>query len=257
MAFLKFQAASPVALYVGAQEVVGIYYGAAQVWPLNPPLNAQVGTFALSGKAASLKVSRKLTAACGAFSLNGQAATLSRTRKLMADAGLFTLTGQVAEIIAGTPFLGEAGLFALTGQEAALKVSRKLVAQAGLFALTGQEANLVASSVAGYSFNMTAGVYGGFITGYYAGLAGSIDQEPLSEDFPLQVLATGLINGIAWPSDVISLVEGMTLWVDGVEYPFGSDWAYDPGEDLTSAYWDESFLPPSFVVDTTYFVEIK
>lgn len=259
MAFLKFQAASPVALYVGAQEVVGIYYGAAQVWPLNPPLNAQAGTFALSGKAASLKVSRKLTAAYGAFSLNGQAATLSRTRKLMAEVGLFALTGQDVNMLAGTPFLAEAALFAFTGQAASLKVSRNIVAEAGIFALSGQPADL---SVAGgdLSFNMTAGDYSSFLHGYSDGTAldafGSIDVEPLPGT-TLTVLssAPGIFGVVGFPGDETATLAGKTIWVDGVVYPFDDDWAYDSGNDSTTASWAAAV--PVFVVDQTYFIEIK
>lgn len=107
------------------------------------------------------------------------------------------------------------------------------------------------------SFNMTAGEFAGAIRGYFPGLGfGSINTEPFAgETLNLLISGSGS-NGIAFAGDLTAMLAGLTVWVDGVEYPFdGQDWAYDSGEDQTTGAWDVA--GPVFANTVTYFVEIK
>lgn len=106
-----------------------------------PVMAADVGTFTLTGEAASLKAGRKLTAAYGSFALAGQDVTLTYT-----SAGHYTLT-------AGT------GTFTLTGEDAGLRRALKLAAAYGTFTLSGQDVTL--TYVQHGAYTLTA-AYGSF-----------------------------------------------------------------------------------------------
>jgi hypothetical protein len=110
---------------------------------------------------------------------------------------------------------------------------------------------------AGLSFNMTAGDLAGIAQGYSNGSVvaafGSIDAEPIPGN-DLKLFIDGAGGGIAFDGDVMALVAGLTVWVDGVEYPFdGDDWATDG--DQTQGTWASS--APVFLDAVSYFVEIK
>jgi hypothetical protein len=114
-----------------------------------------------------------------------------------------------------------------------------------------------AATPAGYSFTMTA-EDGGPVIGYDIGVIGtfgSIDAEPIPGETLLN-LFSGFVNNIAFSGDLTSLLSGLTVWVDDVEYPFDlADWTYQSGGDVTDASWDEA--GPVFVDSNMYFVEIK
>lgn len=111
-----------------------------------------------------------------------------------------------------------------------------------------------------YSFNMTAGQAGGFVQGYESSGAfgspfGSIDAEPIP-DHALVFLLSGLSKSIAFSGDAVSLLSGLTVWVDGVEFPFdAADWNFNSGTGNTGGTWDD--VGPAFVDTQSYFVEIK
>jgi len=70
----------------------------------NYTLTAAVGSFALSGQAASLRAARVVTASVGTFALAGQPATLRAARKVTAAAGRFSLntSGEAVYTTPGT-----------------------------------------------------------------------------------------------------------------------------------------------------------
>lgn len=109
----------------------------------------------------------------------------------------------------------------------------------------------------GYSFTMTAGDYLGSAQGYSDGslfpVFGSINAEPIPSN-PLLALFTPTLKIISFDGDAETLLTGLSVWVDGVEYPFdGSDWEF--GGSDTYATWDAG--GPTFVDGVQYFVEIK
>lgn len=154
-------------------------------------LTASGGTYALTGTAAALKVSRKLVAAGGTYALTGAAATLKAGRKVVAESGSYVLTGASAGLVADRKLIAGSGSYALTGtdatltydpagatytlsadggsytltgQAATLKVGRVIVADVGTYALTG----VAASLRAGRALSAGSGAY--TLTGGDAGL---------------------------------------------------------------------------------------
>lgn len=262
---VKYQGGTPKKIYYGSDEVEAIFYGAAQLWPTHPNLEAVAASYALSGKVAALRRARKLIAAAGAIARSGQAANFVRARVLVAAKATIGLTGQAATLISGRPFLGEVGSFALSGQ-ADMRRSRTFPAAAGVFGLTGQAAALNYSG-GGYAFNVTAGTDGSNV-GYVASDYGSIDAEPVPAHaletcvyFPLPAVA------LSFSGDAVSLLAGKHLWVGGVDHGLpqdvgaGADWQYDSDGSLTGApavtfgHWLTGY--PTFVNGNSYFVEIK
>lgn len=132
-------------------------------------LSAAAGSFALSGKAATLRVGYKIAASAGSFALSGVAANLKRTYSLASSTGSFVLSGKNAGLIVGYRLTASAGSFSLTGQAASLRVARKLAAGAGSFALTGVDAGLVYVP-SGASYTLTASVGSFALTGQSASL---------------------------------------------------------------------------------------
>lgn len=121
-------------------------------------LIAQLGTFALTGKDATLSIVVKLEADAGSFYLSGQQASLKTTaatstasfsvtgnaisavQKIGADVGTFSLTAP--SIATETRLVTAAGSFALTGVNAGLFVFSGIRAQVASFALTGIDSTL-------------------------------------------------------------------------------------------------------------------
>lgn len=87
-----------------------------------------------------------LTSGLGTYSLSGQAATLRNARRLTSSAATYTLTGQTATLLRALKVAGAAGGFTLNGQNAGLQYSGSnplLNADLGGFTLSGQTANLL------------------------------------------------------------------------------------------------------------------
>lgn len=110
----------------------------------------------------------------------------------------------------------------------------------------------------GYSFTMTAGDLVATVQGYSDGSVssafGSIDAEPIPATDLQFLISGGAGNAIQFAGDQTALLAGKTVWVDGVEYPFTTDWSYD-GSSSTAAEWTSG--GPTFVNTVVYFVEIK
>lgn len=112
----------------------------------------------------------------------------------------------------------------------------------------------------GYSFTMTAGDYFGFASGYGGPGedVGGISNEPIPGQTLLMFLGPSFTNSadILFAGDILDIVNGLTVWVDGIEYAAGNDgWEYDSIVDATAIYWASS--GPIFTADLNYFIEIK
>lgn len=121
-------------------------------------LNADVGTFTLTGKDATFPLGRSMAADLGTYTLTGQDAGLIRGVVLVADKGTYTLTGQDATFPRGIVIAADPGGYVLTGLDAALARGVLLTADTGTYTLTGQDAAftkaLLAAAEAG-SFTFT------------------------------------------------------------------------------------------------------
>jgi len=102
-------------------------------------IEADGGSFTLTGQAAGLLHGRVLAAAAGAFTLTGYDVTFPRTYVMAAAAGSFTLTGQAVALLWGHRLGADAGAFVLDGQDAGLLHGYVIAAAAGEFAFTGQD----------------------------------------------------------------------------------------------------------------------
>lgn len=80
-------------------------------------LEAESGSFILTGNDADLLLSRKLIAESSAFTLTGNDAGLFRNYLLGCESGAFTLTGQDISLFVHLKLLVANGSFALTGND--------------------------------------------------------------------------------------------------------------------------------------------
>lgn len=114
-------------------------------------INAEPGSYAVTGSAATLLHHRLLSADPGSYAVTGAEAILARGRFLVADPGAYAVTGAEATLIytpAGAYELTcEAGTYAITGADAMLLVGRALSADPGAYSVTGTDAALLAGRV--------------------------------------------------------------------------------------------------------------
>ena len=130
--------------------------------PVNYALTCAVGSYAITGQAATLTVGRRMALDAGAYAVAGQAATLKVSRRLTLDAGAYTLTGNAATLTVNRRLALDAGAYTYAGQAAALTVARRLALDAGAYTYTGQAATLdYVPGAAGvvYTLDLAAGAY--------------------------------------------------------------------------------------------------
>lgn len=106
------------------------------------PLTAAVGTFTLTGIAASINAALTMVASLGTFTLTGFAAALKFGYGILAALGTFTLTGIDAAITSTRTLTAAVGAFTLTGIAANITRGIKIVANVGAFILTGFKARI-------------------------------------------------------------------------------------------------------------------
>lgn len=110
-------------------------------------LNADSGSYGLTGQASGVRAGRQVSAVAGSYAITGQAAGVRAGRRLSAVAGAYVITGQAATLTYGSAAGGftltaDPGVYAVTGQAAVLRSARKIAAVAGSYALTGQSAGV-------------------------------------------------------------------------------------------------------------------
>jgi hypothetical protein len=122
----------------GLNSVIASFKG-----PQALTLSTGVGSYVLTGIAATLAKTKILVATAGSYALTGVAATLKSARHLLTGVGTYSVTGIAATIHKNwQPLVATAGSYALTGVAASLTSTRHLVATAGSYALTGVSAIL-------------------------------------------------------------------------------------------------------------------
>ena len=109
----------------------------------------------------------------------------------------------------------------------------------------------------GYSFTITAADYLAAGYGFVAPDTGTLDSaEPLDAPHTLYVCATLPLYGgflVYFVGDCATLLSGLSVWVDGVDYGTG-----DSGWNFADGYttWSRATGGPTFAA-TQYFVQIK
>lgn len=114
-----------------------------------------------------------------------------------------------------------------------------------------------AGGASGYSCNVTAGAVS-TLRGYNVSVPiGSIDNQPV----PGQALNYCYTNGtslfyVAFAGDVSTLLAGMHVWLDGVDYGIGdSTYRFNYSSGTTKWRITSGYTP--MVDGNTYFLEIK
>lgn len=107
-------------------------------------LNAEAGSYAVTGAAADLLRGFSLDAEAGTYTLTGASATLVElaVTKLFAEAGSYGVTGSDAGFIRAILFDAEVGAYELSGEDAELVRSLLLEGGAGSYSVAGQDATL-------------------------------------------------------------------------------------------------------------------
>ena len=118
-----------------------VYFGGAAAGPTAYEIDAQPGTFAVSGTAATLARGLYIDAQPGTYALTGTAATLEKTA-----AGAFTIDAQP-------------GTFSISGTAATLAYGRKFDAQPGAFTLSGAAATLTKNAAQAFELNAQTGSF--------------------------------------------------------------------------------------------------
>jgi hypothetical protein len=137
-------------------------------------LDAQPGSYSVTGSAAGLLAGRSVNAAFGNYALTGFAATFSKGYVLDAASGSYALTGSMAGLLGVRSINAASGSYVFTGNAAGLVTARVLNAVAGSYTLSGIDANLVyGAGAAAFELNAEVGAYA--LSGSTAGaLAGRV-----------------------------------------------------------------------------------
>lgn len=120
-------------------------------------LDAESGSYAVTGVVASLTRGLLLNAAAGVYALTGSASTQLRGLLLSAVSGSYSITGSVATALWNRLLDAVAGVYSLTGSVATLSYGKVLSAVSGVYSLTGQAASLF--EVAVYEVNAEPSSY--------------------------------------------------------------------------------------------------
>src|SRR5690606_13117022 len=118
-----------------------------------------------------------------------------------------------------------------------------------------------------FKFDMIVEDAGNGIIGYSIGGLGSLDPAPLidSEGSVIYTIELNYSNnsgsimifpqGDATTQDIINIMAGTTVWIDGIEYPFDAGY-YDFAGFYVMAIWSPGSAP-TLVPNQVYKVEIK
>jgi len=175
-------------------------------------LTADVGSYTVTGNAASLIAPKTLTAAAGSYVITGVAAATKYNRLVNAAVGNYTITG--SDALADYVITAATGSYNITGVASALLQGRRLTADVGSYTITGVDAafitgiRLVAESgsytVTGVANNLlynrliTANTASYTISGQDATLSksgGSTSIVAESGTYNISGIAAGLLKG--------------------------------------------------------------
>ncbi len=114
-------------------------------------LSCAAGSYAVTGKAATLSKGVKLSAVAGSYAVSGQSATLSKAIKIAANSGAYSATGQSASLSKGMRLSAASGAYTVTGKPATLNKGLRLAANNGAYTVNGQAATLTSSAATTYA----------------------------------------------------------------------------------------------------------
>ena len=127
-------------------------------------IGADSGSYAITGTDAGLTVGNAIEALGGEYLITGTAAGLELARQIAADSGAYTITGTAAGLEADRIFSVDSGSYLITGTAAGLFRGYAVAAEAGSYTITGSDAALLRDAL------LDAGSGSYLITGTAAGL---------------------------------------------------------------------------------------
>lgn len=142
-------------------------------------LVCDAGSFALTGIAAELTVSRSISTDPASFTLTGLDVLLSAERSIAADPASFALSGQDAALSFQTILSPAPGSFTLLGTETDLLRTLELAAGTGAFTFNGQDVSLPRS----YGLSVSPGAF--TLTGIDASLSAELQLSAAPGAFTL------------------------------------------------------------------------
>jgi hypothetical protein len=162
-------------------------------------LVADVGSFAVSGQAAALKVTKAIKAGVGSVAVSGFGAGSIRDYRIGTNFGTFTATGQNAIVaLQRAPLAAGAGSFALSGQAALFSGATTFPADAGSFALTGQDAG----SLRGYKLAAEPAAFA--LSGQLADLTLPSPPDPYASNVSLLLHMDGTNNSTTFTDNSLN-----------------------------------------------------
>jgi hypothetical protein len=105
-------------------------------------LAADIGAYALTGVAATLRRTLRLAAAIGSYVVSGTAPILRAAWKATTVVGSYAITGVAAALLKGRALAVSAGSYAITGVAVTLSRTRRLLTTVGAYVVTGVVAAL-------------------------------------------------------------------------------------------------------------------
>lgn len=178
---LEVPNSGPAAFLIDAQPGSFVLTGVADSQVADRMVNSAPGAFTLTGLAATVVAGRVTSADPGSYALSGAASSLIAARVLDATPGTFTFTGIAATLLhsAGAtdyPLDAQPGTFTLTGTLASVVAGRMVLASPGSYVLTGV-------LVENPTTRVMSAIPGEFIlTGIAAGLVHTVPGSPTSHN---------------------------------------------------------------------------
>jgi hypothetical protein len=103
-------------------------------------LDADPGSYAITGTDANLEQGYEVPADAGSFSLTGTDAALEQGYEIATDAGSYIITGIDASLYSGNTLITDAGSYSISGVNTSLLVGRQIDTDIGSYAITGTDA---------------------------------------------------------------------------------------------------------------------
>jgi len=112
------------------------------------PLNAETGSYAVTGVSASTLAGRAVNAETGSYATTGVSASLIPDRSINAETGSYSVTGTSASLITDRLINAETGSYSITGIDASIDFTPvgnyEINAETGSYSITGIDAVIVA-----------------------------------------------------------------------------------------------------------------
>lgn len=154
-------------------------------------LDAQPGSYAVTGSVAAPVSDRSVNAAPGSYTTTGFASSPVVGRAVNAAPGSYTVTGTAAGLIAARMIDAAPGSYAISGAAATLVAGRAVAADPGVYTISGAEATLLGPA-AGFELDAQPGAY--TLSGAAAGLLADRVLNAAPGSYALTGVATSLLT---------------------------------------------------------------